>query len=912
MLRGLALTVVLGISVCAAGQSLKVEKYKLPNGMTVILHEDHSQPLVAVNIWYKVGSKDEAPRRSGFAHLFEHLMFMGTNRVKNGEFDTIMEEHGGNNNASTTEDRTNYFESGPSNLLPILLWLEADRLEALDDAMDQKKLDLQREVVKNERRQGVDNAPYGRAYEAIPGLMFPPGHPYHTSVIGSMSDLDNGTVANVKGFFNTFYVPNNASLVIAGDFNSQEVKPLIAKLFGTLPKGKDISRKRVPPLAFRGVKRQTMNDNVQASKVIMVWHSPAAYKPGDVEMRLAAALLSGGFTSRLYQSVVVEKALASDVSAIQNPLLLGSNFIIDATARENVPIARLESAIDQVISKFVKDGPTQAELQRQLAQVDYFAFSSLQSLQNKADRLNEFEFYFGNPNSFANERQMFHAVTPRAIRTTASKVLDLKKRLILRVVPAKQAEENRSQVLRVHRKIEPSMPPLQNPRDQKPPIGEMQAFNFPLPTSFTLANGIKVFYWRKSDLPLITLAARFNRGAAADPSSKAGRMNLMADMLDESAGNRNASQFSDAVDNLGAQLGTGADQRGVTVQLSCLSAKFTPALDLMADAVIRPRMNAEDWKRVKDLQLEALAMENDDPETVASKVANREFFGPNHPYSRPVSGSTPTVRALTLADVRQAYRSISPSQATIFACGSLSSAQLKTELDKRFGKWLKAPTPEPAPTFSEVSSNAQRVVIVDRPDAVQTVIQVMMPTVPYTSPDRYGLSALGVAFGGTFTSRLNRNLREDKGYTYGAGLAYSFSRPVSFTYASTSVRADVTGASVKEILAEIKNATAGNFTAEEASKARNTIRVDFVNAFGTRQGIVGTAIAFRENGIPFDQLGAELQKFYSVTPDDLNKLASEALPLNRALIVLVGDKDAILKQIAGLDLATPQVVSPGQ
>ena len=468
MFRKICLGLVLAGATTANAQSLAVEKYRLPNGMTVILHEDHSQPIVAVNIWYKVGSKDEADRRSGFAHLFEHLMFMGTQRVGNGRLDTLMEEHGGSNNATTTEDRTNYFESGPSSLLPLLLWLEADRLESLAEAMDQKKLDLQREVVKNERREGVENAPHGKAYEAIPGLMFPRFHPYSTSVIGSMEDLDNASVRDVKEFFGTFYVPNNASLVIAGDFDSKATKSLVAKLFGTLPRGNDIVRKPVPLLTLNGVKRTTMVDKVQAGKSIMMWHSPAAFKPGDVEMRLAGGILAGSFTSRLYQSLVVDQPIASEVSAYQNPLLLGSTFTIDATARQGVSLDRLEKAIDAVLLKFKKEGPSNAELERQFAQVDYQAFNELQSLQQRADRLNEFEFYFGEPNSFAKERALYHSVTPASLKAVVDKTLDMNRRLIVRVIPEAEAPE-------------------QNPRDQQPKVEKPKPFAFPWDASFLLA-----------------------------------------------------------------------------------------------------------------------------------------------------------------------------------------------------------------------------------------------------------------------------------------------------------------------------------------------------------------------------------------------------------------------------------------
>lgn len=888
MLRRFALLLTLASVATASAQTVKVEKYKLANGMTVILHEDHSQPIAAVNIWYKVGSKDEPDRRSGFAHLFEHLMFMGTKRVPNGQFDVLMEKYGGSNNASTWEDKTNYFESGPSSILPTLLWLEADRLEGLALDMDQKKLDLQREVVKNERREGVENAPYGMAGDAINGLMFPKGHPYHTTVIGSMEDLDNAAVRDVKEFFNTFYVPNNASMVVAGDFNPKEIKPLIAKLFGTLPRGNDIIRRPVPALTLKGVKRTTMVDKVQSAKTIMVWHSPAAYKPGDVEMRLAGSVLSAGYTSRLYQDLVVKRQLASEVSAYQNSMLLGSTFTIDATAREGISLDKLEKAIDETLAKFRKEGPTKAELDRQLAQVSFQSINTLQSLTQRADRLNEFEFYFGNPNSFKRETDMYHAVAAPALKAVAAKTLDPNRRLILRVVPQAAA-------------------PQTNPRETQPAVGAPKAFAFPKPSEFKLSNGVNVFYWQKSDLPLITLSLRLGRGASSDDPAKSGLAELTADMVDEGAGTRDAAAFSDALDQLGASLNTGADQRGTTVSLTSLAQKFEPALGLMADAVIRPKLAKPDWDRIKGLHLEGLAQEDDDPGTVATKVANREYFGAAHPYSRSINGTPATVGKLTLDDIKSTYRrTFSPSLATVYASGSLSPTQLKALLNAKLGAWKGATQPA-APNYPTVDVNRPRLVVVDKPGAVQTVIRILMPTETFSSANRYALTELGVAFGGTFTSRINRNLREDKGYTYGAGTNFLFSRAVSYVVTSTSVRTDVTGASLKEIISEFNKVKTGDLTQEEADKARNTVRTDFIQAIGTRQGLVATALAYRENGIPFAQIGQEQDRFAKVDLAQLNAVAGSALPFDRALIVLVGDKAEILRQIEGLGLPEPEI-----
>ncbi|MCC7230476.1 MAG: insulinase family protein [Fimbriimonadaceae bacterium] len=889
-LRPLNLFALLPVLLCA--QAVKVDKYRLPNGMTVILHVDHAQPVACVNIWYKVGSKDEPDRRSGFAHLFEHLMFMGTKRVPNGQFDILMERYGGNNNASTTEDRTNYFESGPASLLPTLLWLEADRLEGLASAMDQKKLDLQREVVKNERRESVENAPYGKAYDAINGLMFPKGHPYHTTVIGSMEDLDNATVRDVEEFFQTFYVPNNASMVVAGDFDPKAIKPLIAKLFSTLPRENDVVRRPIPAIQMVGVKRTTMVDNVQSPKTIMVWHSPAATKPGDVEMRLAGSILSSGYTSRLNKALVVDRQLATEVEAYQSPLLLGSLFMIEATAREGVALEKLERAIEEVVVKFAKEGPSQDELDRQIAQMMFKSVENLQSVEQRADKLNEFEFYFGSPNSFDAERKMFRAATTNSIRQVAAKTLDLNRRLVLRVIPQVGA-------------------PAVNPRDTQPTIGKDRPFTFPKPIEFRLANGIPVSYWVKDELPLSTVAVRFSQGASSDPAGKSGLAELTANMLDEGAGARNADQFANALDQLGAQFSAGADQEGTQVNLSALTDKLDASMGLLADAIERPALKSADWDRVKSLQIEGLRAELDDPNTVALRVANREFFGKGHPYALSAKGSAGSVARISLPDVKASYGRLSPQNVRIFASGSLPSTQMKALLDRHFGSWKKVSTGVKSQPMPEVESDRQRVVIVDKPGAVQTVIRIMMPTESFASPNRYALTELGVAFGGTFTSRLNRNLREEKGYTYGIGLRFVFTKQVAYCSASTAVRVDVTGASLSELIKEFAKVKTGDLTSEEVAKAKNTVRVDFINAVGTEQGLLDTVITYAANGIGFGQIGAELERFANQDMESLNRVAKSGLPLDRALIVLVGDKGEILKQIAGLGLAQPEVMTAG-
>jgi zinc protease len=891
--RGLPLIAAVAMMVSAAtAQDIKYEKYVLPNGMTIILHEDHSLPVATVNLWYHVGSKDENPHRSGFAHLFEHLMFMGTKRAPTGDFDKIMESGGGNNNASTTQDRTNFYDYGPSTLLPTLLWLEADRLEDLGRMMDQKKLDLQREVVKNERRENFENAPYGSVALKIDEAMYPDNHPYHIDTIGLPEDIDAATVKDVKDFFATFYVPNNATMVVAGDFEPKLVKPLIDKLFGTLPRMNDPIHKTAPEPALHEVKRLTLVDKVPQARTYIVWHSPAMYKPGDGELDLLAGVLSDGFASRLYQRLVVKDQLASDVVAEQDSQYLSSMFMIVATAKEGVSLDKVEAAIDDEVSKILATGPTQDELAREKSKYEFGSLSRLQDLADVADRMNQYDFFLGEPNSFKWDLERHTKPVPAEVQSWGKRVLDPNARLILRVVPESEKLG-------------------QNPRDQRPKITADKGFKLPTPTEFTLSNGLKGLYISRPELPLMSVAMMFKGGATSDTAAKSGLASLTAEMLDQGAGNLDAEAFSKAMDSLGASFGAGAGQTSLTVSLSSIAANFDKALPLFADAIIRPRFAQPDFERERSNRLDELAQEADDPEAVARIVAMREFFGPSHPYGRNPSGTEETVKVLTVADLKQEHDQIlRPDNATLFVSGSLPLDQVKASLERQFGGWHAAegkpvaavPVPPPA-------NRALRVLIVDKPQAVQTVIRFVFPGEPYASPNRVAIEAISTLLGGTFTSRLNANLREAKGYTYGASARSVFENALGYVTAASSVRADVTGASVQEFLNEFANLRTGDIKDEEALKARASMRTDTIASLESVGGLVGTLEALHVHGQTMDDLARELLSYSEITAAKLNPLAKQSVSLDNAVLVLVGDKDLILKQIAGLKLPKPDIVS---
>jgi predicted Zn-dependent peptidase len=411
------------------------DKYKLPNGLVVILHEDHSLPLVAVNTMVKVGSRFEEPKRTGFAHLFEHLMFMGTHRAPTKAFDAWMEAEGGWNNAWTSEDRTDYYDVGPAHALPLLLWLEADRFASLAAEMTKEKLDVQRGVVRNERRQTTENEPYGKVELRLPELLYPPGHPYHHPVIGSHEDLQAATLDDVKSFFNRFYVPNNASLVVAGDFNPGEVKPLIEKWFGAMPKATVPAAPVASAAKLGKIVRETIPDNVELGKVVVAWHSPARYAPGDAELDLLSVVLTEGKASRLYKALVYDQPLAQEVSAVQSSGDLGSSFQIEAIAQPGVPLAKLEAAIDAELKKVTGEPVSADELLRAKNQYETGFVSRLQSVVARASMLNQYETFVGDPGWAEKDLERYRAVTADALLRTAKSTLDPNARVIIHCVP---------------------------------------------------------------------------------------------------------------------------------------------------------------------------------------------------------------------------------------------------------------------------------------------------------------------------------------------------------------------------------------------------------------------------------------------------------------------------------------------
>ncbi len=890
--KTLILSALAGLSLLSSGAAQKLsvplEKYVLQNGLTVILHVDKRLPTVAVNLWYKVGSKDEPANRSGFAHLFEHLMFMGTKAAPN--FDKIMEAGGGSNNASTNADYTNYYSSGPSAQLPTLLWLEADRMANLGKNIDQRKLDLQRNVVLNEMRQTVINTPYAQAEDALSKYLYPSNHPYFNPVIGTEEDLRVASVDDVKRFFSTYYVPNNASMVIAGDFDPKKIKPLISSLFRPIPRASDVQRKPVPDPKLNSVKRAVFADSVSAPKVIMAWHSPRLYGYSDADIDLMAQVLGEGYSSRLYQNLVVA-GLADDVSVYNSSQALGGMFVIEATPAGGITPGKLEAAIDQNLKAFLKKGVTVAELLPFVRALETTKLEGLQDIETKADALNGYQFYLGNPNSFSFDLERYRKVTPKSLLDRAKRILNLNARVVFTVLPA----PNRSS-------LEVTIP--------RPEDNALAAFKPPVSSDFSLSSGVKVSYWQRANLPLMYVSTLLRGGVERENLVNAGRSSVLAQLLGLGAGKRNAQAFESALNVLGATFEASSDLQFTTVNLSVASQNLKAALELYGDTILRPSLKVSNFKEVQRSLLSELAAEPDDIDIVARKVTLREYFGVRHPSANSINGNVSSLSRMQLGDVTNEYKTVfQPQNARIFAAGSLKASDFKTLLETTLKGWKNLAKPLETLNYPQQPANqTQRVVIVDRPGSSQTAIRFMFPAPLASDPISNQLLSLNLLLGDTFTSRLMQNLREDKGYTYGASSSLRQNQQAAYLRVAADVEASVTGASLIEFLKEFKRLSGGDITPDEASKTAAVRRFNTISSLSTLDGLIGSAEDLYAQGKPFSSLGTTLDELASFDAASLNAVAPSLLPLEKSLLVLVGDKDLILGQLTDLGLPEPELV----
>ncbi len=886
--------------------NLEVETFSLSNGLSVILHEDHTTPFVGVNLWYKVGSKDEKAGRTGFAHLFEHLMFQGSEH-HDTEYFGPLEKLGAQINGSTSTDRTNYYEALPTNGLETALWLESDRMGFLLPALTQAKLDNQRDVVKNERRQRYDNVPYGLAPERLNAALYPSDHPYHHSVIGSMADLSAASLSDVATFFRTYYSPNNASLTVAGDINPAEAKRLIETYFGPIPRGPEVPKlaPNVPTLAES--RQITMTDAVQLSRAQLVWPTVPLGSPDEAALDTLAAILGQlPNESRLFRALQYDRQLAAQAAAYHFTSSLSGTFGVSITPQKGQKLDELIAIADAEVDRLKKEGPTEDEVRKVKNSVESSSVLSLQSAQAKADFFNRYNVQYGDPLAYKKELREAYAVTAEDVQRVANKYL-VAHRIRLDVNPGPKTP--RPEETPVDKS---SQAPLTSvaaaeiketfDRSKGPQPGPNPTFN-PAPVARRkLSNGLEVLIAERHNLPIVAMNLVVKGGGALAPAGKEGLSSLTADLLTEGTTSRTSLQLAGELAELGASINGGGGDESCSLWLTALTRHLPKALEIYTDVLLHPSFPEKELERLRVQRLATLLRRADSPPAIAGQVFPKLLYSEAHPYGR--TDTPKSVKSLTRDDALAFYKMLFiPNNAALIVVGDTTPDAILPVLEAALKDWkpgspVSRAVPEPPP------SKPVTVYLVDKPGAAQSILTVGQVGVPRSTPDYFPLTILNAILGGQFSSRINLNLREAKGYTYGARSSFSFLQGPGPFAAGAPVKTEDTRPALFELMKELTEITGPRPATEaELAFAKDRVIKGFPARFETVGGVAGTLVELVNYDLPSDYFTTYRDKVDSVTQDDLHRVARKYLDPSRMVILIVGDRAKVEPTLKDLPFA---------
>jgi zinc protease len=887
--------------------ALKVEKYTLPNGLTILLHEDHKTPVTAVNVWYKVGSKDEKTGRTGFAHLFEHMMFQGSKHHDRDYF-MPLERLGAELNGTTAEDRTMYYETVPKSALQLALWLEADRMGFLLPAMSQAKLDNQRDVVKNERRQTMDNVPYGQAEEVLLHALYPSNHPYHHSVIGSMADLSAARLADVAAFFRAHYVPNHAILCVAGDVDPAQVRGWIEKYFAPLPRGPVIMPAKPSVPSLSDSKHIRMTDAVSLARAQLIWTTVPANHPDEAALDVLAAVLGGlPKENRLFRALMYDRQLASNVAASHPTLLLSGTFEVDLYAQPGHKLEELVHITDAEIERLKRDGPTAAEVRKAQNERESALIMGMQSVTRKASILNQSMGMLGDPLAYRTELEKVFAVTPADVKRVAREYLGAR-RIELDVLPGPPASRPPEAAVDRTQQAPVANPPAADVKDSfdrsiMPALGPTPRYVPPRFERHKLSSGLEVRIVERHDLPIVTFDLVVKSGETVTPRGKEGLGSMTAGLLDEGTKTRDALQLAGALAEIGATLGAVGELESTTVSLTTLKRHLEEALDLYTDVLLNPTFPDKEVKRLKLERLAHLKARADDAEQTAAAVFPRLIYGVDHPYGRPDLGTPRTIESISRDDASAFYKRIMvPGNAALVVVGDVTADDITASLQTRLRTWAAGPVPRPAP-LAITSGPARRdtIYLIDKPSAAQSVLTMGKIGAARRSPDFFALSLMNAILGGQFVSRINMNLREDKGYSYGADSSFSFLRGPGPFEARATVQTAVTKESLVELIKELTDITGPRpVTAQELAFAKQRINQGFPSRFETTFGVAGQVAILVADELPDDEFDRYQSRIEAVTKADVDRVAREYITLEHMAILVIGDKTQIERPLRSL------------
>ncbi|QDK33312.1 M16 family metallopeptidase [Sphingomonas sp. IC081] len=892
------------------------EKFVLANGLTTIVHTDRKAPIVGVTLYFHVGSKNEPRGKTGFAHLYEHLFFGGSANVP--DFDVPLDAAGStSSNGSTSYDRTNYVETVPTGALPLAMFLESDRMGHLLPAVTQDKLDKQRGVVQNEKRQG-DNQPYGLFEYALNDGLLPVGHPYRHTTIGSMADLDAASLGDVRAWFTDHYGPNNAVLVLTGDIDAATARPLVEKWFGQIPRGPDVAPVTAGPVTLPAPLHREIADQVPLTYLTRNWTGPGLNDADAPALEVGMDILGGLASSRLANELVRGQQLAVGASASAQVEEDMSFLSMGMQVKPGVDRARANAAFDKVLADFLRDGPTEDEVRRSVMSTLSEEIGGLErvgSFDGKGATLAEGQAYSNDPAKYKHDLAAMAALTPAKIKAAMNTWLS-RPVYALDIVPGERTmdgaklggwgDEDKTPAPRPDAKRPaPALPPA--PKISAPPVAPVGALAFPAIERATLSNGIPIVLARRTAVPKLVLTVDFDAGYAADALDTPGTQGLMLAMLDQGTEHLDATQIAEAQERLGASISIDGSLDTSSATLSALTANLSPSVDLLADVVRHPAFAPAEVERVKVQAEAALAQAQSTPAGLARRALGSALYG-SHPYAQPSDGlgQTASLAALTPAALKAAHdKWLRPDLARITVVGDVTMDELKPLLERAFGTWQAPATPAPAkPITAPIAAQQPRIVLIDRPHSPQSVI-VAGRVLPLSgrTPDTEALQLANEVLGGGFLSRLNKDLREEKGWSYGV---YSrVSQPVgpsAFTL-SAPVQSDKTGAAIKAIIADMGAYPATSaITAEEFQRVTDGAIRQLPNLFETNAQMAG---AIRQNdrlGRPEDYYVSLAAKYRGIGEPAVAAAASQYLRPKGLVFVVVGDRKVVEPQLKGLGL----------
>jgi zinc protease len=879
-----------------AAIEIRFQKFVLPNGLTLIVHEDHKAPIVAVNVWYHVGSKNERPGRTGFAHLFEHLMFNGSEHYDKDFFGPMEKAGATDMNGTTNEDRTNYFENVPTNALDLALWMESDRMGHLTGAISQPKLDEQRGVVQNEKRQG-ENEPYGKVWDFLTPRLYPPNHPYSWTTIGAMEDLDAAKLDDVKEWFRTYYGAANAVVVVAGDIDAANAREKVEKFFGDIPAGPPVARQEAWVAKRSGSQRGVMQDRVPQARIYQVWNIPGWGTADADYLGLVSNVLSSGKTSRLYKRLVYDDQIATDVSASLDLREIGGLFVIEATARPDVDLSRVEQAVNEELRRFLAAGPTPAELRRVKTQYRAGFIRGVERIGGfggKSDVLAQGEVFAGRPDFYKVRLQRVQQATPQQLLGSAKQwlsdgVYSLEVRPYADFQTAK-AGADRSQL------PEPGAPP---------------ETKFPALERATLSNGVKIVLARRPSIPQVTFDLLLDAGFAADQSAIPGTASLAMAMLDEGTTQRNALQISDQLAQLGANLSTGSRLDVSSVSLDALRETLDPSLAIYADVILHPSFPRTDFERLKKQRLAQIRQEKADPVGLALRVFPGLLYGKGHAYANPWTGSgteesTSKITRDDLVRFHQAW--FKPNHATLVVVGATTMEEIRPKLEQLFAGWK--PGAVPTKSIAEVAQQPKPVVyLIDRPGSLQSLIIAGNVAPPKANPREISIQTMNGVLGSDFSSRVNMNLREDKHWAYGAFTFFRDARGQRPFVAYAPVQTDKTKEAVVELDKELRGIIKDRpIQPDELSRAQASLTLTLPGSWETMDALAGAIVDIVAFGLDDRYYDTFADKVRAQTIPDLTSAAAEVVHPDKLVWVVVGDRAKIEPGLRELNLGEIRLI----